>query len=89
MYIYIYIYIYKCIYLYISTKRCLYLQKIISSLKKVHFLIVGIVLSINGIGTMVILSLGKIVIQKLGEAHTVIVGLLLYCVRFLFFYFIE
>lgn len=50
---------------------------------------IGIVLSINGIGTMVILSLGKIVIQKLGEAHTVIVGLLLYCVRFLFFYFIE
>jgi len=51
--------------------------------------IAGIVLSINGIGTMVILSLGKIVIEKLGEAHTVIMGLLLYCVRFLIFYFIQ
>ena len=80
VHIYIYIYIQKDVYIY---------TKIISSLKKAHFLIVGIVLSINGIGTMVILSLGKIVIQKLGEAHTVIVGLLLYCVRFLFFYFIE
>jgi len=50
---------------------------------------IGFVLSINGIGTMVILFLGKIVIQKLGEAHTVIVGLLLYSLRFLVFYFIQ
>ena len=46
-------------------------------------------ISANGIGAMVILAIGTMVVNRLGQANTVAVGLLLYGARFITLYFLE
>ena len=47
-------------------------------------------LSAYGVGTVLILACAKsIIIDKLGEPNTVIIGLVLYCIRFIGYYFLT
>ena len=49
----------------------------------------GLLLTTNGIGLMVVLSLVKVVIGKLGEANTLVISMLLFSLRFISFYYLQ
>jgi len=51
--------------------------------------LIGFLLSASGIGTTLVLSIVKIVIRRLGEPNTLVISLLLYCVRFVIFFYLH
>jgi len=52
--------------------------------------LMGMCLSAYGVGTVLILACAKsTIIDKLGEPNTIIIGLVLYCIRFIGYYFLT
>ena len=54
-----------------------------------HSISSGLLLSASGIGSMVVLSLIKTIIEKLGEPNTIIVTLVIFCLRSVVYYFLQ
>ena len=50
---------------------------------------IGLLLTANGVGTMIVLSFVKVIIGKLGEANTLVISMLLFAVRFVIFYYLQ
>ena len=50
---------------------------------------VGLLLSANGVGTLIFPSFIKIIIGRLGKANTLVISLLLFCVRFVIFCYLQ
>lgn len=49
----------------------------------------GVMLSVSGIGSMVFLAVMKSIIEKIGEANTVIINLVAFGIRSVVYYFLQ
>ena len=58
-------------------------------ISELHSISSGLLLSASGIGSMVVLSLIKTIIEKLGEPNTIIVTLVIFCLRSVVYYFLQ